>query len=108
MKIIQQDGYIVTIIDEIEDIENDNIDVHVEFNSEGSYIGSLFTIANIQKLVEKNMRTGECNSGQYFWASDMVIIRDLKEETILEMIQHLINKDELKYTFGYYPNDDDE
>lgn len=107
-KTIQQDGYEVIIIDEVEEIENDNIDVHVKFQDSKHYIATFFTIANLQKLMDKNVHTGECNSGQYFWASDMVIIQDLREETILESIQYLIKEDELDYTFGYYGYYDDD
>ncbi len=105
-KEIRKTGYTVVIIHEIEDTENDNIDVHVKLDSGEHYIGSLFTIANLQKLMQKNIDTGEYNSGQYLWASDMVIMRDLKEETILETIQYLIDKDEIHYTFGSYDSDE--
>jgi hypothetical protein len=81
-KIIFPSGYSVLNID------NDNIDVNVVLPNGEVYFGTLFTIANIQCLMDKE---GE----HYFWATDMIVVKDLSEEMIYKAIKELINSDYL-------------
>ncbi|GGB67662.1 hypothetical protein GCM10007424_04530 [Flavobacterium suaedae] len=46
---------------------NDNTDVIVTFDNDKKYIATFFTYQNIQHLRLKNQKTGECDSGYYFW-----------------------------------------
>lgn len=107
MKYILRDGYKVIIIDQVEYIDDDNIDVEVRFPDQTRYSATMFTLKNIQKLMTKNQQTGECNYGQYFWCSDIFIIRDLREETILEAIQSFLDEGKFKQAFDLLENDDD-
>lgn len=107
MKYVEQNGYRVIIIDEIENPENDNIDVEVRFPDQRRYSASVFTLKNIQSLMTNYQETGECNDGQYFWCSDLFIVRDLHETTILDAIRHLIQEDELHSAFKLLENDND-
>ncbi len=58
-------------IDGVDPID-DNVDVEVRFGSGEKYAATFFTLLNLQRLFEKNSRTGECKDGLYLWASDMI------------------------------------
>jgi len=80
-------------------INNDNTDVIVEFDNNTRWYASFFTYNNINKLVEKNKKTGECLNGKYFWASDMVLVDEVGRERIEEVVKHLISEGEFQTTF---------
>jgi hypothetical protein len=50
-------------------------------------------------LTDKNRQTGECLSGAYFWASDMILIEEVSRPRIEEVVQHLIQEGELEAIF---------
>ena len=70
----------------IEDISNSNIDMMVVFDDDTVYYATLFTVCNIQELMEKNNEV-------YFWAQDMFIVKDLAITTIRDAVEKSI-KDE--------------
>lgn len=70
---------------------NDNSDVIVTFNNGEKYVATFFTYENIEHLRKKNRETGECNSGSYFWASNMIIVDRIDKDTITTTIEDLIN-----------------
>lgn len=107
MQCIEQGSYKVIVYDEITDIHNDNIDIEVIFSDKTRYSATVFTVKNIETLMEKDAKTGENNDGQYLWCPDLLIIHDLKEVTILDTIQHLIDENKLSSVFQLLENDDD-
>jgi hypothetical protein len=72
----------VTLIGEVDDVNDDNIDVFVHLPNGEEWVATFFTLENIAKLLRGGESTGERLSGKYFWATDMVILKDLKFETI--------------------------
>ncbi|HEX5506036.1 MAG TPA: hypothetical protein VFW96_25690 [Thermomicrobiales bacterium] len=54
------------------------------------WFATFFTYANIATLTEKNQRTGECLSGRYFWAAEMILVDEVSRERIEEVVAHLI------------------
>ncbi len=54
-------------------IYDDNTDVIVQFEDGTRWSATFFTYLNINRLTEKNKKTGECLNGNYFWASNMVL-----------------------------------
>lgn len=72
-------------------IEDTNLDVIVTFSDRAQWTAHFFTYKNIQSLQEKNKKTGECMSGTYFWARDMVLIDTASRERIYELINTLLN-----------------
>ncbi len=94
--------YAVSIVHyaEIVDPTDDNVDVHVRMESGERYVATFFTLKNVQRLMDGYKQTGECSSGQYFWASDMVIIHDLTDETIRQTVEDLIASGEFKRAFS--------
>ena len=73
----------------IRNISNDNIDIMVAFEDETVFYATLFTVSNIQELIEKD-------NDVYFWAQNMFVVKDLKKTTIKEAIAKSI-KDEYFY-----------
>lgn len=79
---------------------NDNTDVIVTFDNDKKYIATFFTYQNIEHLRLKNQKTGECNSGYYFWASDMIIIERTDRKSIISTIEYLLHNDEFYSVFN--------
>jgi hypothetical protein len=78
---------------------DDNSDVVVAFEDGNTYIATFFTYDNIQTLRRRYSQTGECLSGQYFWASDMVLIDQISRESIQQVINHLLETGEFSQIF---------
>ncbi len=79
---------------------NDNSDVIVTDQNSNKYVATFFTYKNIEFLRAKNERTGECNNGKYFWASDMIIVDKIDRESIEQTINYLIANDEFHLIFS--------
>jgi hypothetical protein len=97
-KIIFPAGY------RVKNVLNDNIDINIITQDGNVFFGTLFTQSNINYLMAKEE---EC----YFWATDMVIAKDLRKATIIEAIRKIINEGYLDQAFSkigtiekVYPN----
>ncbi len=82
-----------------EEFINDNSDIFVEFENGDSYVSTFYTYQNIEWLKNKNLKTSECLSGKYFWASNMLIIEKLDRDTIEKVIEELIINNEFNLVF---------
>ena len=78
---------------------DDNVDVEVIFDDGSRYAATFFTLNNLHRLFEKNERTGECKSGLYLWASDMVIVKELSEAILSETVADLLSQEEFERVF---------
>ena len=78
------------------DRQDDNIDVEIVVESSTRYSATFFTIRNVASLFEKNRTTGECASGTYLWAANMILVRDLERETIRTAIDDLVKSGEIE------------
>ena len=101
-KIVQRNDYKLTIYRGIAPLEpdNDNVDVQVTFPNGESFSVVFFTLRNIDTLMKRYKKTGECAGGLYFWASDMIIVERLTEKTICETIDNLLAEGEFGYVFS--------
>lgn len=79
---------------------NDNSDVIVTMQNGEKYVATFFTYKNIEWLRQKNEKTGECLSGKYFWASDLILIDKLNRTEILKVIEDLFNESEFNSVFN--------
>lgn len=93
--VLEAENYSIIILHGIQGMnpDNDNVDVDLVFDSGERYTATFFTLQNIQSLLDNYKITGECNSGQYFWASDMIIVEKLTPETIRQTVQDLLSTD---------------
>ncbi|GCE28341.1 hypothetical protein KDA_38250 [Dictyobacter alpinus] len=83
--------------------EDDNTDIIVTYQDGRRWVATFLTYQNIATLTEKNKKTGECFSGAYFWASDMVLIDVVTRQRIEEVIDYLIKVNEFETTFTQLP-----
>ena len=79
---------------------NDNVDVEVRFKTGEQYIATFFTLANIVAILERYATSGECKGGLYFWASNMIVVKELSEQVIRTTIEDLIDHGELEQAFS--------
>ena len=107
--IIQRDNYKLTIYRGIApmDADDDNVDVQVTFPNGECFSAVFFTLRNIDALMKRYKKTGECAEGLYFLASDMMIVKKLTDKTICETIDHLLAEDEFGYVFSKREPSDD-
>lgn len=78
---------------------DDNVDVEVRFVDGKCYVATFYTIENINSLFKKNMKTGECLNGLYFWGADMVIVKELTDENIKKTVDDIIKNKEIEESF---------
>ena len=78
---------------------NDNVDVEVRFGDGRRFGATFFTLANVERLFDKNRKTGECASGLYLWAANMILVRDVSIETIERTVKDLMDCDEFEQAF---------
>ena len=99
---VQRNDYQLTIYHGIDplDPDNDNVDVQVTFPNGESFSAVFFTLQNIDTLMKKYKKTGECADGLYFWASNMMIVQKLTEQTICETIGNLLAEEEFESIFS--------
>ncbi|MEC0170625.1 hypothetical protein [Paenibacillus graminis] len=92
----------------LSDCKDDNTDVIVVFPDRSKWIATVFTYQNIETVRQKNIQTGECMNGAYFWSSDMVLVDIISRERIEQLIDHLIKHDNFQSVFNRYPDVDAE
>ncbi|MBG9786697.1 hypothetical protein [Brevibacillus laterosporus] len=78
---------------------DENTDVIVTFPNRTRYVASFFTYKNIESIRQQNREHGENMNGLYFWSSDMVIVDNIKAETITSIIEQLITEDKFESLF---------
>ena len=72
-----------------------NSDVQFKLSDGTEWIATFFTYQNILSINEKNKATGECLSGLYFCATDMILIEKLNRESVLLVIEQMLEDDEI-------------
>ncbi|WP_189529116.1 hypothetical protein, partial [Streptomyces sindenensis] len=69
-----------------------NVDVEVRLTADESrWSATVFTLAEVERLMEKDSRTGESLSGRYFWCSDGLIVRDAGIDNITNVLTGLLD-----------------
>ncbi|MFE1774246.1 hypothetical protein [Streptomyces sp. NPDC059008] len=75
-----------------------NVDVEVRLAKDGSrWSATVFTVAEVARLMEKGARTGEDLDGRYFWCSDGLIVRDPGIENMAQVIAGLLDSGEFEH-----------
>ena len=101
---IMNRNYRLELIDQIDNPEDDNVDVAVQFENGQRYIASFFTLKNVQTILSRHKSSGESAYGKYFWASDAIIVERLDLETIRTTIADLLDRDHFEQAFdGPHP-----
>ncbi|MEV7797315.1 hypothetical protein AB0O68_36090 [Streptomyces sp. NPDC087512] len=69
-----------------------NIDVEVRLTADGSrWSATVFTLGEVERLMEKGARTGEDLDGRYSWCSDGIIVRDPGIDNITQVLTGLLD-----------------
>ena len=100
--IVQCKDYKLTIYGGIGPLnpDNDNVDVQVTFPNGENFSAVFFTLRNIETLMQRYKKTGECAAGMYFWTSDMMIVEKLTEKTICETVDSLLVEEAFASVFS--------
>jgi hypothetical protein len=85
------------------DPRNDNLDVEVRFADGRRYSATFFTLSNVETLLRRYARSGECANGLYLWASDMILVETLTLDVIERVVQDLIASGELPKALSELP-----
>lgn len=72
------------------DRNDENADVHFELNDGTRWCASFFTYQNLLSQSRKNQATGECLSGQYFYADKPIFISEMNKELIVSVLNDII------------------
>ncbi len=92
-------SFSITILHQITDPLDDNIDVNVTTASGERYFATFFTVQNIRTLMNRYRDTGECNGGTYLWSSAMIIVETLTVDVIYATVRDLMHSGEFEHAF---------
>lgn len=82
----------IEVIGLIEDSLNSNHDVIVTFDDDSKYVATFFTPLNILYLMDYYKHySRENNNGDFFWSSDMVIVRRIEISVITSSIECMLS-----------------
>ena len=79
---------------------DDNVDVEIRLDDGRRFVATFFTLENLRTLLARYRDTGECDYGRYFWAADMIVVKELTTETIVKTIEDLLRSGELVSAFS--------
>lgn len=82
IKVIFPSGY------RVKDIFNDNIDINIILDNGDVYFATMFTLSNIRSLMVKE-------SLIFFDVYDVLIVRDLRRNSIKELVKELVERNQV-------------
>ncbi len=71
-----------------------NIDMWVTRDDGERWSGTVFTLDEVGRLLDRWRVSGECLNGSYFWAWDGLIVREPGISAMVKVIDHLLETDE--------------
>jgi hypothetical protein len=81
------------------DFQRDNVDVEVLLFDGSRFSATCCTVENISRLMLSHRETGENCEGLYFWASDLVVVRDISPQTLIRLARSLVETGDLSTVF---------
>ncbi|MEU3976724.1 MULTISPECIES: hypothetical protein [Streptomyces] len=76
-----------------------NVDVFVTLRDESRWTATMFTVAEVERLVKLWSGTDEALVGRYFWVSDGLIVSDPGIDNMTAVIAGLIENGEFSEIF---------
>ncbi|MFH8872385.1 hypothetical protein ACIBCC_11970 [Streptomyces griseus] len=76
-----------------------NVDVSVTLKDGSRWTATVFTVAEVERLMRLWEGTDEALGGRYFWVSDGLIVRDPGIDSMADVIAGLIENDEFTDVF---------
>jgi hypothetical protein len=89
----------IEFVNPVEDIEDDNIDIFIKFDTGEAYAATVFTPKNILTLMNRWKQSGECLGGSYFWVEDMIIVERLTMDIVHDAVNAVIESGKLEKAF---------
>lgn len=77
---------------QVENKDDDNLDINVILENGEVFFCTIFTTKNISSLMKKN-------SLSFFWADNMVVVKDLSKENIIKFVEESLELDNFKIIF---------
>lgn len=99
MTLKKTEGYeILALSDDWQDVKliDDNRDIEVRMANGSRYFLTIFALKNLDSLLRGYEASGECASGTYMWASNMVVMRHLTVNAVILTVEDLIESGEIK------------
>ncbi|MEU8589496.1 hypothetical protein AB0C59_21225 [Streptomyces sp. NPDC048664] len=76
-----------------------NVDVFVTLEDGSRWTATVFTVAEVERLMKLWAGTDEALGGRYFWVSDGLIVRDPGIDSMTDVIAGLIESSEFSESF---------
>ncbi|MGW5732934.1 MULTISPECIES: hypothetical protein [Streptomyces] len=76
-----------------------NVDVFVTLEDESLWTATVFTVAEVERLMKLWAGTDEALGGRYFWVLDGLIVRDPGIDSMTDVITGLIENGEFSEIF---------
>lgn len=68
-----------------------NVDVEVRLMDGSRWSATVFTLAEVQRVMERWAETGETAGGRYFWCSDGLIVREPGIDNMTQAISGVLD-----------------
>ena len=78
---------------------DDNSDVIITFEDGKHWVATFYSYQNISSLTKKYQEQGDCLSGKYFVATDMILVDEVSRERIEEVVIDLLKENEFETYF---------
>ncbi|MET9692609.1 hypothetical protein ABZY81_29810 [Streptomyces sp. NPDC006514] len=82
-----------------------NVDVFVTLKDRSRWTATVFTVAEVERLMKLWAGTDEALGGRYFWVSDGLVVRDPGIDSMSDVIAGLIENGEFSEIFQRVIND---
>ncbi|MEU4144680.1 hypothetical protein [Streptomyces parvulus] len=82
-----------------------NVDVFVALKDGSCWTATVFTVAEVERLLKLWEGSDEALGGRYFWVSDGLIVRDPGVDSMTDVIAGLIENGEFSEIFQRVIND---
>ena len=83
----------------LEDYEDLNTDVIVQFDNGDQYIATFFSFKNLEGMLEAHKHSEEYLSEDYYKVLDAVLINDFKDRKLLRVIEHMMVEGDFQVVF---------
>jgi len=76
--------------------EDGPVDFQVEVDTGAVFAGTIATLSQLQKLMDRWATTGECLGGRYLWMDSLIIVSRLADRDVADVMTDLIKTSELE------------
>ncbi len=79
-----------------EPTKDGNVDVRIELADGRAFSVTFFTLTNLETLMARWGRTGECANGLYVWATNMIVVQEITHAVINRVAQDLVETGDIE------------